>query len=412
MSRILMSCMAIVLLPGCISTPDPGAWPPQSVERNEWIDKTTGHKVIRLSRREGNNEVFYFHQNPFTETGDKMVFLGSTDKGRCAFTVNLQSFEIRQITDRNVGFEVVAPKSRQLFYVNGDSVYATHLDTLETREIAKIPHHYTWGRGLSVNSDETLLAGCYCKGEETYYQSKMPRNQWIRALWQAKLPNALYTIDIATGAIREIYHENEWLGHVQFSPADPSLIEFCHEGPAREVERMWIIRSDGTGLKKVLEKKYAREIQTHEFWSPDGTQIWSDFQIPAFPARIARFMEAFTYPKHHLACTDVRTWETMLYPFKMRYASRHFNISRDQSIFCGDGEGGSFRLCPSGKWIFLYRIVNGKLRIEKLCSMAGHSWKSYPEPNSHFTPDGRWVVFQSDAGGTLQVYAVSVARTE
>ncbi|HOT51532.1 MAG TPA: hypothetical protein PLI07_11155 [Candidatus Hydrogenedentes bacterium] len=81
-------------------------------------------------------------------------------------------------------------------------------------------------------------------------------------------------------------------------------------------------------------------------------------------------------------------------------------------MFCGDGEGGSFRLCPSGKWIFLYRIANGKLRIEKLCSMKGHSWKSHPEPNVHFTPDGKWVVFQSDTGGTLQVYAVSVARKE
>lgn len=407
---VLSSFLTIAFVTGCVSAGEPNTWPPKSAGGNEWIDKTTEHRVIRLSRREGTNEVFYFHQNPFTQAGDKMVFMGSTDKGRCAFTVDLETLEIRQITSVNTGFEVVAPKSRKVFYLSGDSVYSTHLDTLETREITKVPHPFTWGRGFSVNSDETMLAACYSLGEEKYYQSGVPRQQWIREIWKAKLPNALYTIDIQSGRITEFYHENEWLGHVQFSPTDPALIEFCHEGPGRELDRMWVIRSDGSALHKIYVKKYPRELQTHEFWSPDGTKIWSDLQTPGLLARTGAFAEAFTYPNLHLACTDTRTWETKRYPYKMRYASRHFNISPDQTMFCGDGEGGSFRLCRSGKWIFLYRIEHGKLRVQELCSMAGHFWKTGPEPNTHFTPDGKWVVFQSDVGGTTQVYAVAVER--
>jgi oligogalacturonide lyase len=149
-------------------------------------------------------------------------------------------------------------------------------------------------------------------------------------------------------------------------------------------------------------------MQTHEFWSPDGKKVWSDFQLPHPLARTAPFMEAVTYPRFYLASIDVQTLELKTYPYKMRYASRHFNISPDQTMFCGDGEGGSFRLCPSGKWIFLYTFVDGKLQVKKLCSMKGHSWGSYPEPNVHFTPDGKWVVFQSDVEGSTQVYAVSV----
>ena len=410
MAKLSPLILILVFVTGCVSASDPDAWPPKSAGGNEWIDKNTGHKVIRLSRRDGTNEVFYFHQNPFTETGDKMVFMGSAETGRGAFTVDLKTLEIRQITTLNAGFEVVAPKSRTLYYMSGDSVYSTHLDTLETHKIADVPHHYTWGRGFSVNSDETMLAACYCLGEDKYYTSKMPREQWIREIWKAKLPNAIYSIDIQSGKINEFYHENEWLGHVQFSPTDPTLLEFSHEGPGHEQDRMWVVRSDGTGLRKVYDKRYPRELQTHEFWSPDGTKIWSDFQTPSFPARVAPFMEAFTYPKFYLACTDTQTWETKCYPFEMRYASRHFNISRDQTMFCGDGEGGSFRLCPSGKWIFLFKIEGGKLRVQRLCSMVGHSWKTYPEPNSHFTPDGKWVIFQSDVSGTTQVYAVSVER--
>ena len=408
MVRFCLWIVALVLVAGCAKDEGADLWPPAAPERNEWIDRSTGHKVIRLSRRAGNNEVFYFHQNPFTAAGDKMVFMGSTDKGRNAFTVDLKTFDIRQITTLNAGFEVVAPKSRTLYYMSGDSVYATHLDTLETREIARVPHHYTWGRGFSVNADETMLAACYCLGEEKYYTSKMTRKQWIREIWKDKLPNAIYTIDVQSGSINEFYHENEWLGHVQFSPTDPALIEFCREGPGRELDRMWLIRSDGTGLRKLHEKKYARELQTHEFWSPDGTQIWCDFQTPGLPARVAPFLEVLCYPRFYLAATDVRTLEQKRYPYPMRYASRHFNISPDQTMFCGDGEGGSFRLCRSGKWIFLYKIEGEKLRTQRLCSMAGHSWKTAPEPNTHFTPDGKWVVFQSDLGGTTQVYAVEV----
>src|SRR5438270_11662184 len=42
---------------------------------DEWSDKTTGHKVMRLTRRTGNNMSFYFHNNPFA--GDKMIFYGT-----------------------------------------------------------------------------------------------------------------------------------------------------------------------------------------------------------------------------------------------------------------------------------------------------------------------------------------------
>jgi len=32
---------------------------------DEWIDKDTHHKVVKLTRKEGNNLSFYFHNNPF-----------------------------------------------------------------------------------------------------------------------------------------------------------------------------------------------------------------------------------------------------------------------------------------------------------------------------------------------------------
>ena len=45
-----------------------------------WIDKDTGHKIIHLVSREGENRSFYFHNNPFLqakgETNEKMILYG------------------------------------------------------------------------------------------------------------------------------------------------------------------------------------------------------------------------------------------------------------------------------------------------------------------------------------------------
>ena len=45
---------------------------------DEWIDKDTGHRIIRLTRRAGSNKSFYFNNNPFI--GNEMVFGGSKSK--------------------------------------------------------------------------------------------------------------------------------------------------------------------------------------------------------------------------------------------------------------------------------------------------------------------------------------------
>ena len=38
----------------------------------EWVDQTTGHRVLRLTDTPGSASL-YFHQNSYTPQGDKMV---------------------------------------------------------------------------------------------------------------------------------------------------------------------------------------------------------------------------------------------------------------------------------------------------------------------------------------------------
>src|SRR5215469_13188169 len=125
----------------------------------EWIDPDTGHRVLRLSDEPGSSG-FYFHQNRYTARGDKMVF--STREGLSVF-----DFKTRKISPLVSGpcrDAIVGGKTRQVFYMKEDTVYATNIDTGATRAIVKNAALRT-GSGLAVNADETLLAGSLVEGQ-------------------------------------------------------------------------------------------------------------------------------------------------------------------------------------------------------------------------------------------------------
>ena len=56
----------------------------------------------------------------------------------------------------------------------------------------------------------------------------------------------IFFYNIATGKTKECKESTDWLNHLQFSPTDPRLLMFCHEGPWHNVDRIWTIRTDGT----------------------------------------------------------------------------------------------------------------------------------------------------------------------
>ena len=87
--------------------------------------------------------------------------------------------------------------------------------------------------------------------------------------------------------------------------------------------------------------------------------------------------------------------------------SIHFNISRDQKLFCGDGGNpGQVAKAQDGMWIYLFHPEKDHLRSEKLVSMKQHDYLL--EPNVHFSPDGKWVIFRANFEGMSQIYAVEL----
>jgi len=370
--------------------------PPRDPPR-EWIDPDTGHRVIRLTEVSGGSSL-YFHQNGYTASGDKLLI--TTREGLS--TIDLKTRKVEPLVEARVSHVVVGKRTRQVFYLKEDTVYATHLDTRETRAIVKLPDVRS-GSGLTVNADETLLAGSMIEDGRRFVSSvnrpagadSYPgKGQMMEERLAARLPMALYTINIKTGDVKTFHHCTDWLNHVQFSPTDPGLLMFCHEGPWHKVDRIWTIRTDDTGLTKIHTRTMEMEIAGHEFFSADGKIVWYDLQTPK--------SKVFWLAGYRLA-----SGEKVRFKVERDQWSVHFNASPDGKLFAGDGGGPRSVAAPgNGQWIYLFTPKNGALQAEKLVNLAKHDYTL--EPNVTFTPDMKWIVFRSNMHGATHVYAVEV----
>ena len=386
--------------------------PPKS-----WIDPDTGHRIVRLTD-EPNSASLYFNQNGYTADGKEMVY--TTPEGISA--LELATGKAHSVVKGRVQIVVTGHKTQNVYYKRGDSIFATDVDTLATREIAKLP---AGGSVSTVNADETLLAGTYIEGEAARranpYQPQpgdqpqrlvQPRNkgQMMEERLAAHLPMALFTINAKTGEVKVVHRATDWLNHLEFSPTNPELLMFCHEGPWHKVDRIWLMHSDGSNIVKVHNRTMAMEIFGHEFWSADGNTIWYDLQTPRG--------EVFW-----LAGYNVNTGERTWYHLQRNEWSIHFNVTKDGKLFCGDGgDSGQVAHAPDGRWIYLFRpekfenkgladksFVNpGVFHAEKLVNMSKHQY--HLEPNVSFTPDQKWVVFRSNMFGPTYAFAVEIAK--
>jgi oligogalacturonide lyase len=382
--------------------------PPRS-----WVDPDTGHRVVRLTD-EKDSASLYFNQNGYTADGKQMIF--TTPEGISA--LNLETHQSHSVVKGRVRVIVAGRKTPSVFYASGNSVFVANIDTGATREIGKMPAR---GSVVTVNADDTLLAGTYIEGDGQDYNQNRPaapqqlnqpvnKGQMMEDRLAAHLPMGLFTLNAKTGEVKTILKSTDWLNHLLFSPTDPALLMLCHEGPWHKVDRIWTIRTDGSQLTKIHTRTMEMEIFGHEFWAPDGKTIWYDLQTPRG--------EVFWLAAYNLA-TKARTW----YHLERNEWSIHFNVTRDGKMFCGDGgDPGQVAKAPDGRWIYLFRgepMVNrgiedpsfvkpGVLHAEKLVNMSKHDYKL--EPNVSFSPDEKWVIFRSNMFGPTYTFAVEVAK--
>jgi oligogalacturonide lyase len=408
----------------------------------EWIDADTGHRVVRLSDAPGTSSL-YFHQWSFTPDGRSVVV--TTPQGIA--TIDFTTRALTPLVNGDVHVIQLGRRTGDVYFTRTEgeqlAVFSLSLATRAERRIALLPPRAT---ASTINADETLLGGTLTEVEPPAGElfppnsgasaKNTPQGEWMKAgndrasdgrlftfaeqkerrlarRLAARLPMSIFTVDIATGELRTVHRSTDWLNHLQFSPKDPGQLMFCHEGPWHMVDRLWLVRTDGSALTKVHARTMNMEIAGHEFFSPDGKTVWYDLQTPRG--------ESFW-----LAGYEIATGARSRLHVERNAWSVHYNASPDGTRFSGDGgDSEMVAHAPDGKWLYLFQptpipdvaelsapdsgalIRPGVLRAERLVNMKTHDYRL--EPNAVFTPDGTKLIFRSNLHGEVHVYSVDLA---
>ena len=423
-----------------------------------WVDKDTGHRVWRLSP-EPNSGGFYFNINAYTPDLKSMIYTAPDG----IHVLDMATRKTRLLVPNPPGSTprdnpkalVAGSKTNSVFYTQTDpatkvtAVYKDDTNTGATRKLADLPPKISI---VSVNADETLAAGTYIEGDAIgkEYGSNLPaaqtptattqpgdnrvanaaqgphyqppnKGQMMEARLAARLPLVLFTLRLEPGPHGEkpgtmttLLHSTDWVNHLLFSPTDPTLLMYCHEGPWQKVDRIWMIHTDGTHNTMIHKRTMAMEIFGHEFWGLDGQTIWYDWQ----------------YPKGEdffLAGYNLKTGKRTAYHLQRNEWSIHFNLTRDLDLFTGDGgDPGQVAKAPDGEWIYLFhpKMIGGTegalnepdffqpgvLHSERLVNMSHHYYRE--EPNVRFSPDKSLVLFTSNMFGPSYVFGVEVKKAD
>jgi oligogalacturonide lyase len=439
----------------------PAATPQTQTPPKTWIDPDTGHRITHLTD-EPNSEALPSGRNAFTPDGLDMIYVSPHG----IHVLNLATLKTKLLVSsdrvRNV---IVGTKTRRVFFTSlGAYVRVVDIDTGQQSIVSHslFPSLCVF---FSVNADETLLVGTsigshfgtsidpsavqkdflhfkikaleeadehFKANHANSLSSDEVEQNAKRMRLEAQIPEEMFTYNLQTGEVRTILKGTDWLNKVQFSPTDPNLILYAHDGPdaSTEIDRIWTIRADGTQNQMIHQRAISGEIATHEFWSQDGKTIWYELQRP-----IAN-QPAST--DHYLVGYDVATGKRRYFQMDELEYSINYDAANNDSLFCGSGQQfkpthGSgpidSQLPRNGEWIeILHPILNNgdigasmhdanSFRRERLVNIFNnrkYTTSRWFASEVRFSPDGRLVIFTSKVFGDpygfgpTYVYAVEV----
>jgi oligogalacturonide lyase len=366
-------------------------WP---AEWMEFHDPLSGVNIKQLTSYRAHSHHLYFTNPGWYDGGRRLLFGSDRDNTTNLFSLDLESGSIQQLTDyapQSAPYETellstcVNPNREEAYYWYGRDLMAIDLHTLAECSLWTIPLGFRRSM-LNCTADGKLVCVGIYEDLSDRIQIDLHRGYiGFREIFEARPLSKILAVETTGAGAETVWEEHCWIGHVNTSPTQPTLLTFCHEGPWFDVDnRIW-----GLDLEKrqpwMIRPRKQNERVGHEYWHADGIHIgyhgaWRDGR---------KFFGKIRY--------DNQDEEEVDFPFE----TGHIH-SNDFELIVGDGtrEGRTVRLW---QW-----NGNGFDGPRVLCEHRSSFHIQEVHVHPRFDAGRSHVVYTSDVSGYGNIYLAEV----
>ena len=363
-------------------------------EKRTYIDEKSGAIVTQLTNQ-GINYHFYFTENSFDLEGKTIYFLsnrGNEETEICnLFSMDLESGEMIQLTDDPEGVEVgritKTPDSEYIAYITGRQLRLYCTRTGENKLLREEPSMLM--HNLSFSCDKKWIG--FTRDEHVdALPDGGPNYAGFKEKMFATKDGRISMIDLNGEHFHDVFRDTHWLSHFQFSPNDPEIAMFCHEGPWNYVQqRIWIINMKSGEVWPCFRQK-EDDCVGHEFWTRNGDII--------FDNRRGGHDGTISNTKEQVYASKQVSKETPYFGFahkdgsvyrkiEMPYYCNHYFANSDLSLFVGDAVEDIVLIQPN---------TDGVAQVQVLAEhhTTWHYQRSHCHPT--FSWDGKKLLYAAD----------------
>jgi oligogalacturonide lyase len=377
---------------------------------DRWLaDPETGVRIRQVTSHPSVHHHPFFFVNAWDDAMRRLVFV-SHRTGRAELYAELaDDGALVQLTDRDDLAEwSISPShdGRWVYFTAGTAAWRLDLDTFAEERLADF--------GAVAMREKGMV------GAAMGTTALSADDRWWAVPVKAGPVSRFHVIDTATGAA-EVILERDTIGHPQFHPDDPSLLFYA--GPL--TDRVWVVTRDGRRNWSPYRRTDRLQWITHETWLP-GTRELAFVDWPrgmkAVDVDTGAVRTLTGFPAWHAVADRAGRRIVCDTTFPDRGV---FVIEVPSPDGCGgagcDGAEPDRERCasrdPTGR-------VGAAQPLHVCCprsSNAGAHWAGpfpyndgpvevyapqHTHPHPRFSPDGRRVLYTSDASGHAQLHEV------